>query len=33
MESGDTLPFVHNADSGFFNTLADIGHKLISPAP
>jgi len=28
----DTLLFVYNADSGFFNTLADIGHKLISPA-
>ncbi|RMG35771.1 MAG: hypothetical protein D6720_06435 [Gammaproteobacteria bacterium] len=26
-----TLIFVYNADSGLFNTLADIGHKLISP--
>jgi hypothetical protein len=32
MESNDTLLFVYNADSGFFNTLADIGHKLFSPA-
>ncbi len=24
--------FVYNADSGVFNTLADIAHKLISPA-
>ena len=32
MDSGDTLLFVYNADSGFFNTLADIGHKLFSPA-
>lgn len=26
------LLFVYNADSGLFNTLADIGHKLFSPA-
>lgn len=26
-----TLIFVYNADSGLFNTLADIGHKLLSP--
>jgi hypothetical protein len=26
------LLFVYNADSGLFNTLADIGHKLLSPA-
>ena len=26
------LVFVYNADSGVFNTLADIAHKLISPA-
>ncbi len=26
-----TLVFVYNADSGLFNTLADIGHKLFSP--
>lgn len=25
------LLFVYNADSGLYNTLADIGHKLISP--
>ena len=25
------LMFVYNADSGFFNALADIGHKLFSP--
>jgi len=26
------LVFVYNADSGLFNTMADIGHKLFSPA-
>jgi hypothetical protein len=26
-----TLIFVYNADSGLFNTLADIGHKIFSP--
>ncbi len=31
MDSGVTLLFVYNADSGFFNTLADTGHKLFSP--
>ncbi len=25
------LVFVYNADSGVFNTLADIGHKIVSP--
>jgi hypothetical protein len=25
------LIFVHNADSGLFNTLADIGHRIFSP--
>ncbi|WP_456379741.1 hypothetical protein [Thiolapillus sp.] len=25
------LLFVYNADSGAFNTLADIGHKIFSP--
>jgi hypothetical protein len=25
------LLFVYNADSGFFNAMADIGHKLFSP--
>lgn len=26
------LIFVYNADSGLFNTLADIGHKIFSPS-
>src|SRR4030067_16255 len=26
-----TLIFVYNADSGFVNTLLDIGHKIVSP--
>ncbi len=26
-----TLVFVYNADSGVFNTLTDIAHKLLSP--
>ena len=26
-----TLMFVYNADSGLFNTMADIGHKIFSP--
>jgi len=26
------MVFVYNADSGVFNTLTDIAHKLISPA-
>lgn len=25
------LVFVYNADSGFFNTVADIAHKIFSP--
>lgn len=25
------LLFIYNADSGLFNTLADIGHKIFSP--
>jgi hypothetical protein len=25
------LVFVYNADSGLFNTMADIGHKIFSP--
>lgn len=29
--STPSLLFVYNADSGLFNTLADIGHKLFSP--
>lgn len=32
MSSLTRLLFVYNADAGFFNTLADIGHKLFSPA-
>lgn len=30
-DSADSLLFVYNADSGLFNTLADIGHKVFSP--
>lgn len=26
-----TLVFVYNADSGLFNTMADIAHKILSP--
>lgn len=26
------LIFVYNADSGLFNTMADIGHKIFSPS-
>lgn len=26
------LVFVYNADSGLFNTLSDIGHKIFSPS-
>ncbi|MDH5445642.1 MAG: hypothetical protein OEY52_08805 [Gammaproteobacteria bacterium] len=26
------LVFVYNADSGLFNTMADIAHKIISPS-
>ncbi|MGB0711992.1 MAG: hypothetical protein ACPGUC_00390 [Gammaproteobacteria bacterium] len=29
--SDHALVLVYNADSGVFNTLADIGHKLVSP--
>lgn len=28
----ETLVFVYNADSGVFNTAADIAHKVLSPA-
>lgn len=28
----DTLIFVYNVDSGFFNTLKDTAHKTVSPA-
>lgn len=31
MSESPRLLFVYNADSGLFNTLADIGHKLFSP--
>lgn len=31
MKHWPRLVFVYNADSGFFNTVVDIGHKLISP--
>ncbi len=31
MSSKTQLLFVYNADSGAFNTLADIGHKIFSP--
>ena len=30
--SEDALLFVYNADSGLFNTMADIGHKIFSPS-
>jgi hypothetical protein len=32
MSPDQRLLFVYNADSGLFNTLADVGHKLFSPA-
>jgi hypothetical protein len=28
----NTLIFVYNADSGLFNTMADIAHKMLSPS-
>ena len=31
MKQAATLMFVYNADSGLFNTMADIGHKIFSP--
>jgi hypothetical protein len=31
MSDRPQLIFVYNADSGMFNTLADIGHKIFSP--
>jgi hypothetical protein len=31
MPTQDHLIFIYNADSGMFNTLADIGHKIFSP--
>ena len=29
--AGAALVFVYNADSGVFNTLADVAHKIFSP--
>jgi hypothetical protein len=29
--AGGALVFVYNADSGVFNTLADVAHKIFSP--
>ena len=31
-DSKPTLIFVYNADSGLFNTMADVAHKIFSPA-
>lgn len=31
MSAMANLLFVYNADTGLFNTLADIGHKIFSP--
>jgi len=31
MSAEPTLLFVYKADTGLFNTLADIGHKIFSP--
>jgi hypothetical protein len=31
MNDRPRLLFVYNADSGLFNTLADIGHKIFAP--
>lgn len=31
MTENRRLLFVYNADSGLFNTMADIGHKVFSP--
>lgn len=31
MTSERKLLFVYNADTGLFNTMADIGHKIFSP--
>ena len=31
MSTNRQLLFVYNADSGLFNTMADIGHKIFSP--
>ena len=31
LRNTDTIIFVYNADSGMFNLLADMAHKLLSP--
>lgn len=31
LQKTDKLVFVYNADSGFFNLLADMAHKIVSP--
>lgn len=31
MSAEPVLLFVYNADTGLFNTMADIGHKIFSP--
>lgn len=31
MDMNDQLIFIYNADSGMFNTLSDMAHKLFSP--
>lgn len=31
-KSSKTLLFVYNADSGIFNTMSDIAHKMLSPS-
>ena len=30
-EAGTVLVFVYNADSGLFNTLSDVAHKMFAP--
>jgi hypothetical protein len=32
MDKNSGLVFVYNADRGFFNLMADISHKMISPS-
>lgn len=32
MSAKPRLVFVYNADTGLFNTMADIGHKIFSPS-
>lgn len=31
-EQQSTLIFVYNADSGLFNTMTDVAHKMLSPS-